>query len=66
MRCKHLTVLHEPLMAFEQNCNELIRTESSQQILARSRLEKMKKIILVYHVATLGPDAARKAFQLCQ
>ena len=64
-RYKNLTVLHEPLMAFEQKRNEQIRTENSQ-ILARSRLEKMKKVVLMCHVATLGADAERKAFLLYQ
>ena len=41
MRHKHLTVLHESLVAFEQKRNEQIRTENSQQ----SQLEKMKKVV---------------------
>ena len=35
MRRKHLTVLHEPTVAFEQKCNEQIRTENNQQNLGK-------------------------------
>ena len=62
MRRKHHTVLHEPLMAFEQKCNEQIRTESSQQNPSKKSTREDEE----NRVATLGPDAARKAFQLYQ
>ena len=57
MKSKHLTVLRGHSWHLSRNAMSRSGQRTVNKILARSRLEKMKKVILVYHVATLGLDA---------
>ena len=68
MRRKHLTVLHEPLMAFEWKRNEQIRTENSQQNPSKKSTREDEENCFGVSCGYTGAGCSMKlkAFQLYQ